>query len=138
MPTTLGPLLVVTIGGALGGVLRVWLTARITARWGEGFPWGTLAVNTSGALLLGLLVGVTDATPAGAVTGLWLLLAVGVLGSYTTVSSFSLQSLALLQGMRPWQGVANVAASLGGCLLAAAVGIGTGQWLVSLLAGGNM
>ncbi|PAU77559.1 CrcB family protein [Halomonas salipaludis] len=130
------PLIWVGAGGALGGVLRVWLTAVVTARWGAVFPWGTLAVNLSGALLLGLLAGAwgLDVLLQQGPTASWWLLAVGVLGSYTTVSSFSLQTLTLLRSAEPWRGYLNIAGSLLGCLLAVSLGLIIGR----LVAGGSL
>lgn len=129
-------LMLVAIGGALGGVLRVGLTALVTARWGALFPWGTLVVNLSGALLIGLLAGAwgLDLLLLEGPTATWWLLAVGVLGSYTTVSSFSLQSVALLRSAEPWRGYLNIAASLLGCLLAVSLGLIVGR----LVAGGSL
>ncbi|MDQ3495323.1 MAG: CrcB family protein [Pseudomonadota bacterium] len=89
-------LLLVAAGGAFGGLLRHGVSGWIGRRYGENFPWGTWVVNTSGAFALGYLLGAS--TTGGAVPGQgWLLLGVGVLGSYTTVSSLSLQTLLLAQ-----------------------------------------
>jgi fluoride exporter len=107
----------VAMCGFVGGVARVWLAARIAARLGERFPFGTLAVNVSGAALIGVLAGLVPPDEP-----LWLALAVGLLGSYTTVSSFSLQTLSLLRGGAPGLALANVLASTLLCLLAAAAG----------------
>ncbi|MBD3895431.1 CrcB family protein [Halomonas sp. ML-15] len=128
--------MLVGAGGAVGGVLRVGLTALVTARWGATFPWGTLAVNLSGALLLGTLAGAwgLDVLLLQGPTASWWLLAVGVLGSYTTVSSFSMQSLTLLRSAEPWRGYVNIAASLFGCLLAVSLGLIVGR----LAAGGAL
>nr|WP_198034521.1 CrcB family protein [Halomonas sp. 1513] len=129
-------LMLVGAGGALGGALRVGLTAVVTARWGARFPWGTLVVNLSGALLLGLLAGAwgLDLLLLQGPTASWWLLAVGVLGSYTTVSSFSLQSVTLLRSAEPWRGYLNIGASLFGCLLAVSLGLIVGR----LVAGGSL
>lgn len=113
--------------GFVGGVARVWLAARVAATLGDRFPWGTLAVNVSGAALIGMLAGLV---PPGET--LWVALAIGVLGSYTTVSSFSLQTLALLREGAARLALANVLASTLLCLLAAALGYGA----VAALAGG--
>ena len=102
MEDLLAPLLLVTVGGALGGVARYQLTRAATRRFGEAFPWGTAAVNVSGALLIGLLVGLHP-VPDGAQamdSGLWIALGVGVLGSYTTVSSLAMQILVLARQRR--------------------------------------
>lgn len=89
--------LAVAAGGAIGGMLRYWLSGWIARLTGERFPWGTLAVNSTGAMMMGLLLGLSSGlhTTEG---DLWLLLGVGALGSYTTVSSLSLQTLLLAKG----------------------------------------
>src|SRR3954469_2980962 len=89
-------LILVMLGGAAGAGLR-YEVGRLTLRQlGAGFPWGTLAVNLAGGLLMGLL--------AGALTGIdmmsrpaWLLLGVGVLGGFTTFSAFSLDLFYMIQ-----------------------------------------
>jgi fluoride exporter len=122
-------LIAVLLGSTFGGMARFALSGFVARRIGETFPWGTLAVNVSGALAIGLVA----AAAAGGV-GLfgpraWHFAVFGFLGSYTTVSSFSLQTLTLtLEG--EWrQATANVALSLGLCLSAAGLGYFTGGWL---------
>lgn len=118
------PLLLVALGGALGACARFWLSGVVARRIGETFPWGTLVVNVTGALAIGLLAALllsADGVAEGW-RGLWLALVVGMLGSYTTVSSFSLQTLALLRGGEGRRAVLNVLASLGLCLGAALAG----------------
>ena len=117
-------MLLVALGGAFGAVMRFWLAALVARRLGEGFPWGTLAVNASGAAAIGLLAGAFAG--AGGAAGPWreasLLLTAGVLGSYTTVSSFSLQTLALAGAGQTGRAAMNVAASLLLCLGGTAAG----------------
>lgn len=107
----------VAIGGALGGIGRVWLSERVAQMRGERFPLGTLAVNVSGAAMIGVVAALMLETGATHDT-LWLALIIGVLGSYTTVSSFSLQTMALLRSGDHLRALANIAASLGLCLAA--------------------
>jgi CrcB protein len=118
------PLILVALGGALGGVARFWLSGRVARRFGESFPWGTLAVNVTGSAALGMLAAVVFDPADHAILRLplWLILAVGVLGSYTTVSSFALQTLALARAGERWSALANVALSLTLCLAAATLG----------------
>lgn len=113
--------LAVASGGAIGGVLRHLLSGWIARRAGERFPWGTLAVNTSGAMALGFLLGSQGSLHA---TGgkLWLLLGVGVLGSYTTASSLSLQTLFLARGREYRLAVAYVLISLAAGIVACFTG----------------
>lgn len=79
----------VAAGGALGAVARVAVGLYVPSAQG-GWPWGTMVVNLSGALLLGLLLGVVDEFLAG---GTWArpLLGTGILGGYTTFSTLSLE-----------------------------------------------
>jgi len=92
-------LLAVAGGGGVGGIARLAVGDLVARRLGTGFPWGTLAVNLSGALLMGMLVGVLG-LPGPEAGRSWSLLAIGLLGGYTTVSSFSLQTLSLWQQRR--------------------------------------
>ena len=91
----MSPLLYVMVGGAVGSGAR-YLTGRaMTALLGAGYPFGTLAVTLVGGLLLGVLVGVLarNASPEG-----WrLLLGVGVLGGFTTFSTFSLDVVTMIE-----------------------------------------
>lgn len=126
----------VAIGGALGGIGRVWLSEYVTRRRDDSFPWGTLAVNVSGAAAIGVLAALMLETGEGLATDddLWLALIVGVLGSYTTVSSFSLQTLALLRSGDCKRALANIAASMGLCFVAAGVCYFATSILVGLFA----
>jgi fluoride exporter len=113
----LAAVLLVVIGGFLGGVARYWLSGVVARRIGQSFPWGTLAVNASGALAIGLLASIVS-RPDDIVAGelVWIALAVGILGSYTTVSSFSLQTLALARDGQWYEAALNVIASVVVCL----------------------
>jgi CrcB protein len=118
------PLILVALGGALGGVARFWVSGLVARRFGERFPWGTLVVNVTGSSAIGALA-VLALDPAGHAVlrqPLWLGLAVGLLGSYTTVSSFALQTLSLAQAREGVRAALNVALSVLLCLAAAASG----------------
>lgn len=85
----------VAIGGALGALLR-YLVSGWTYRYSSGvFPWGTLVVNLAGSLIIGLLWGLFEASVVS--SNVRLLLFMGVLGSFTTFSTFSLESFSLLR-----------------------------------------
>lgn len=82
----------------MGSVGRYWCSGVIDVRWGETFPWGTLAVNVIGSATIGLLA--AFAVPEGRLllsSPARQFLMVGMLGGFTTFSSFSLQSLNLMQ-----------------------------------------
>jgi CrcB protein len=118
-------ILIVAAAGVLGGIARFWVSGIVARRIGERFPWGTLVVNTTGALGIGILAALLPASGAADAEGvpvLWLALAVGVLGSYTTVSSFSLQTLALIRESEWLHAFLNIAGSLTFCLAAGAAG----------------
>ena len=87
-------ILLVGLGSCVGGVLRYLVSLMV--RWGgSGFPWATFAVNILGCLLIGLLWGWGSRSLS---PQLVLLLSVGLCGGFTTFSTFSKESLMLLQG----------------------------------------
>src|SRR5690242_19433490 len=89
-------LISVVLGSILGGVARYFLSGLIARRVGETFPWGTLFINVSGAFLIGIFAGLAvDNASLMAAPDPWLFAVTGFLGCYTTVSSFSLQTLSL-------------------------------------------
>ena len=111
-------LLLVFVGGGLGAVSRFLVTTALSGKLGN-FPLGTLTANIFGSLLMGLLVGLiagrTNLEPVR------LFVAVGFLGGFTTFSSFSAETLALLHGGQIFAAVTNVVlsvvAGLGACAL---------------------
>lgn len=114
-------------GSALGGLLRYWATGLAARVAGDGFPWGTLLVNATGSFLIGLLAAVAadDRLAVGAETRQFLM--IGVLGGFTTFSSFSLDTLALFQEGEWIRAGANVLGSVLLCL--------AGVWLGHALGG---
>lgn len=121
-------ILIIGVGGAIGGIGRFWLSGTINRRIGGAFPWGTLVVNVTGSLAIGLLAALLPKGNEGSVP--WLALVVGILGSYTTVSSFSLETLTLARNGQTRQAVLNIVASLLACLGAAAAGYRLGHGLM--------
>lgn len=109
-------LLYVMLGGAVGGALRYAVSGWIGRRVGETFPWGTLAVNASGAFAAGWLAAAMHADPEQSRL-LVLCLGAGVLGSYTTVSSLSLQTLLAVRAgsMRRAGGYLLLSLATGSC-----------------------
>lgn len=116
--------LAVMAGGALGVGARMALTNWVTEYSGETFPWGTFAVNVIGCLVIGVFSGLTG--PDG-----WLVTSplvrqvvmVGVLGGFTTFSSFSLQTLSLISNGDWLYATGNVALTVFSCLIGTAVGL---------------
>lgn len=102
--------LLVALGGALGGMGRFAISNLLARCLGKAFPWGTLAVNASGAFLAGWLLGSLGI--ASAPSPLWLFTVAGLLGGYTTVSSFSLQTIELWQGGQQLRASVNIGTTL--------------------------
>ena len=110
-------------GGVLGGVARYFLSGVIARRVGETFPWGTLFINVSGAFLIGIIGDLAeDRGSLFADPDLWLLAVTGFLGCYTTVSSFSLQTLSLARDGETGPALGYVVISVAFSLAAAAAG----------------
>ena len=115
-------LFLIALGSALGGVARNGLSAWVAQRAGDTFPWGTLAVNVLGSLVVGALAAVGDSPRWGLSVEARQFLMIGLLGGFTTFSAFSLQTLRLIQE-GDWARVAgNVLLSVGLGLVAAALG----------------
>jgi CrcB protein len=114
--------ILIALGSALGGVARYWLSGFVAGRVGETFPWGTLVVNVVGSAIIGVLAAFGDSARVGLPPEARLFLMVGVLGGFTTFSSFSLQTLRLMQDGDWTRAAANVLLSVVVCLVAVAVG----------------
>ena len=120
----------VGLGGALGSIARYFVAAVFARLAGESFPWGTLLVNITGSLTIGLLA--TMMAPEGRLVvapDVRRFLLAGVCGGYTTFSAFSLQTLDLILGGDVAGAAGNVIASVGACLLAVWAGASLGQAL---------
>lgn len=116
------------LAGAVGTLLRAGCTTLATKVLGVGFPWGTLAVNVAGSLAFGLLVGL--ARTRGTITvGLETILLIGLMGGFTTFSSYAFQSMEMLTGGRAVQAVAYVVVTNVAALVAV--------WLGLQIAGGE-
>ena len=124
----------VVIGSALGGGARYWCSGFIAQRIGETFPWGTLVVNVSGCVVMGAIAAFARAHGLSSASDAWLFLATGFLGSYTTVSSFALQTLALVRDAERAPALGYIGLSLVLCLAAVAGGFAAGALA---LAGGG-
>jgi CrcB protein len=107
--------LVVLIGGA-GSVLRFYVDGIVTSAIGRDFPYGTLAVNLSGAVILGLLAGLAVSGNASLLAG------TAAVGSYTTFSTWILESQRLTEGRQHRKALLNIVVSLVLGVLAAELG----------------
>lgn len=112
----------VAVGGALGSVFRFWISSGLSAVAGRGFPVGTLAVNVLGCLVMGVLyVLLLERMAAGPEWRAFLL--VGVLGGFTTFSSFSIETFNLIEGGEPLKALLNVGLSVMSCVAATWLGV---------------
>jgi CrcB protein len=117
--------LLVGVGGFAGSVARYWVSVSVQGRSASAFLVGTLTVNVLGSLLLGLIVSASaDRGWMGAQARL--LLGVGFCGGFTTMSTFSYESIALFQqgavGLAAWNMVLNLVVCLGAVGLGLALG----------------
>jgi fluoride exporter len=118
----------VAFGGALGSMARYGVGIGASRAWGDTFPWGTLLINIAGSFVIGFFGTLTSqAGPMSAAPGLRIFVMVGVCGGFTTFSSFSLQTLELVQAGEPIRAGLYVALSVVLCL----VGVFLGYWLAS-------
>lgn len=121
-------LLAVAAGGALGALLRYGMSLGVHGLLGRGFPYGTLTVNVTGSLAMGVLyVLLLERSALGPEWRLALL--VGLLGAFTTFSSFAIETLVLVEEGAPWRALANVLASVVTCLVACWAGLWIGRSL---------
>ena len=119
------------LGSAIGGIARHLVSEWSVKQWGVEFPWGTLIVNSLGSFLIGFISVLAMNAQKG-----WIglqgqqFLMIGVLGGFTTFSSFSLQNLNLFY-LGIWQrALANIFASLALCLLAVWLGHKLGNGII--------
>ena len=113
----------VAIGSAIGGVARYWCSGVAARLIGETFPWGTLIVNVVGSFIIGFFATLTG--PDGRVfvgSTARQFVMVGICGGYTTFSSFSLQTLNLMNDGEWLQAGGNIVGSVVLCLVAVWIG----------------
>lgn len=109
----------VALGGALGSVARYWASTLAVAAFGTAFPWGTLIVNVFGSFVIGVVGAMAAPETRWTVSDdVRVFVMVGVCGGFTTFSSFSLQTYALLLEGEVLRAVANTVLSVTLCLLA--------------------
>lgn len=118
--------LAIAAGGAAGSVLRFWLSTWVHSFAGRSFPYGTLAVNVLGCLAMGFLfVLLVERLSGNTVLRAGIL--IGVLGGFTTFSSFSIETFNLIEQGAWLKSVANMAASLLLCVGATWAGVILGR-----------
>jgi CrcB protein len=121
--------LLICLGGALGTGGRYLIAIEVPKLIGTSFPYATLTVNVVGSFLLGAIMHVGLATNL-MTPGLRLVLATGVMGGFTTYSTFNYETMEYLREGAFWLAGLNVAATLLLCLLAGAAGLSLARWLV--------
>jgi CrcB protein len=119
--------LAVGLGAALGGIARLWITNLVVARAGvTGAPYATMFINISGSFLIGIVIELAR-TRVGLPPMFRLFLATGILGGYTTFSTFSVEALAYWTGGLPLNALFYVFGSVLLGMLGAAAGILTAR-----------
>jgi fluoride exporter len=125
--TALEHVILISIGAAFGANARYWISLWALQHMGTRFPYGTLFVNVTGSLILGFLI--AFAAQRTLPVPWRLFLGIGFCGSYTTFSSYAIESVSLFDGAIPWLAWINILSNNLLCLLAVLVGI----WLARSL-----
>ncbi len=124
-------LFLVMLGSGFGGGARYLVAGWFIQGFGASFPFGTIAINTIGSLLTGLIMQV--ALNTNLISGdMRVALTTGVLGGFTTYSTFNYETISFLEQGAMLLGILNIAVTVMLCLLAGAAGLLLGRWLVSL------
>mgnify|MGYP001553348423 CR=1 FL=1 len=120
-------LLVVGVGSFIGGAARYLVTLLIQNKFLSTFPYGTLAVNIIGCFLIGVIYGLSE---KGNLSGEWrIFLATGIMGGFTTFSSFSNDTVSMLRDAQYWQALSYVGSSIIIGLAATFIGISLIKYL---------
>ena len=119
--------LAIALGGAIGSVGRYWITISMVRFPPHWLPLGTVSVNVLGSFIIGLVWVYLQQRNESEF--LRLFVAVGVLGGFTTFSTFSLETVYFLSESEWSRAMVNILMNLLGCLAATTAGIGLGRWL---------
>ena len=117
------PFLLVGLGGALGSMARYGTCLVIARLWPMAFPLGTLLINITGSIAMGLFVGLMARFLSANQEPLRLFVAVGIFGGFTTFSSFSLDTITLIERGDVIPAIAYVALSVVVCLIGLYLGL---------------
>ena len=118
----------IALGGAIGSVARYAASLSITRIFSQSiFPWGTFSVNATGALLIGFLWAYSESGLISSQLGFFLF--TGILGGFTTFSSFSLETMNLFRTGHSWEAIGYVLMSNVLCIILAFAGFNGGRML---------
>lgn len=122
-------LLLICLGGAVGTGARYLVSSWMLERFGPSFPWGTFAVNTTGSFLLAVVMfaGVDAAVLSPTAR---MALGAGVMGGFTTYSTFSFETMKYLQDGAWGPAMLYVAATVVACLVSSIAGWATARWML--------
>lgn len=115
--------LLIFLGAGLGGISRYWVSHGIHLFLGRQFPFGTLVVNATGSFLMGMLFTIIFERFGDIGPQLRALLLIGFLGGYTTFSSFSLETLNLLENGAWWDALLNILLNVFLCVGLSCLGV---------------
>lgn len=118
----------VALGGAIGSVARYGVGSLAAQLFGAAFPYGTLVVNLTGSFLISIIMHVALAGTAISLE-MRIFLTTGIMGGFTTYSSFNYETLALINQRAYGLAVLNVAATVVGCFLTGVLGLAAGRAL---------
>jgi CrcB protein len=121
----------IALGGGIGALSRYLMQGFVQARTPGLFPWGTLAVNLVGCFLIGFLWAVFDLFPVRLEIRLFLI--TGILGGYTTFSSFGLETMNLIRDGEYFHAALNLCVSNGAGLLLVFVGIAVARVFIKVI-----
>lgn len=127
MPSFLN-IVLVFLGGGVGSVLRFLVSVLVVNRIGTSFPFATLGINVAGSLCIGVVVALAGERLSVLSESARFFLAVGFCGGFTTFSTFSLESLTILQSGRPLLAFVYVLLSVCLCVIGTASGLGLTYW----------
>lgn len=125
----MGQILALALGGAAGSILRFFVANGVYQWLGRGFPYGTLAVNVIGSLLFGILTEALLLQRAAMTLEFRIGILVGFLGAFTTFSTFSMETLFLLEQGNVLKALLNIIISISVCLFATWIGLLTSRTL---------